>query len=291
MPDQTSSIAHILSADSPLGIVDIGAALVGNQPPPYQALIDAGVARLVAFEPDPEALLMLRQRYGPPSTCLPLIVGDGGQATFHRTRWSPTSSLLEPNTELAGRFHNLGSLMEVVERSQVDTVRLDDIPEIGDIDLIKIDAQGAERMIFENAGVTLAKATVIQTEVSWVELYRGMPLAADIDRCLRNANFQWHCRLDSGFRSFLPFINPDHPHGAFRQELWSDVVYVRDWMHFERLAPAKLVNLAVLLHDLYQSYDLAHLAFQAADAQAGTNYAMNYANWLAGAEDTADAST
>lgn len=283
--DKTSSIAHILSPDSPLGIVDIGAALLGDQAPEYQLLIDAGVARLVAFEPDPQALQLLRQRYPSPHACLSLIIGDGNPAVFHRTHWSPTSSLLEPNTELAAKFYNLGILMEVAERLHVDTIRLDDVPEIGDVDFVKIDVQGAEKMIFENASDVLAKATVIQTEVSWVELYRGMPLFGDIDRCLRGAGFQWHCRMGCGYRPFAPFINPDHLHGGFRQELWSDVVYVKDWMRFDQLSPEKLVKLAVLLHDLYGSFDLAHLAFQAADCRTGTNFAANYSAWLSGEED------
>lgn len=61
-------------------------------------------------------------------------------------------------------------------------------------------------------------------------------------------------------------------------------MYVRDWMKFDQVPHQKLVKLAVLLHDLYDSYDLAHAAFAAADSQTGSNYAENYAKWLSGDE-------
>jgi FkbM family methyltransferase len=53
-------------------------------------------------------------------------------------------------------------------------------------------------------------------------------------------------------------------------------------MQFDRVAPEKLVKLAVVLHQLYGSYDLSHLALSAADKQAGTDHARRYAQWLSG---------
>lgn len=276
-----SSISHIIDECDPITILDIGASLVGDDAPTYQPLIDAKRARLIAFEPDPDALAVLKEKYPAPNLCFPHFVGDGQPATFYETNWGPTGSLFEPNTELLERFYKLAELTAVVGKHTVQTVRLDDIPDISDVDFIKIDAQGAEKLIFENGPSLLGKTTMIQTEVAWVEMYKGMPLAADIDQVLRRAGYQWHTRLGCGYRAFLPCLNPDNPHFAFNQELWGDIVYVRDWMRFESLAPGKLIKLAVLLHDLYQSYDLAHVAFAVADRQTGSNYADNYGKWLA----------
>lgn len=279
---QTSmaSISNIIPMECPITIIDIGASLIDNEAPVYQALIESGCANLVAFEPDEAALKALREKYPAPHLCLPLFVGNGQAETFYETNWAPTGSLFEPNTALLEKFHYLADITQVIKTHPVQTVRLDDIAEIADVDFIKIDAQGSEQMIFENAERILKHVTLIQTEVAWVEMYKGMPLFADIDRVLRSMGFQWRTRLGCGYRSFLPFLNPEYPHAAFRQELWSGVVYVRDWMKFDQLPHRKLINLAVLLHDLYGSYDLAHVAFAAADLQAGTNYAANYGQWL-----------
>lgn len=274
------SISNILSTDDPITVIDIGAALIGEEVPPYQSLIEAGLARLVAFEPDAEALPLLRERFPPPSLCLPLFVGDGRTHTYYETNWGPTGSLFEPNTPLLEKFHNLPDIARVVRTHEVDTVRLDDITEISDVDLIKIDAQGAEAMIFENAKRILSSVTVVHAEVSWVELYKGIPLCGDVDRVLRSLGFQWHTCLGVGQRPFLPILNPDHPQLAFKQELWGNVVFVRDWMNLDDVPSSKLIKMAVILHDLYKSYDLAHHAFCAADRQSGTNFAENYSEWM-----------
>lgn len=275
-----TSIAHILDLDQLVTIADIGASLTGDGKPIYQGLLDSRKARIIAFEPDLSALATLRERYGHPHLCLPYFVGDGKSATFHETNWGPTGSLFEPNLPLLEKFHHLAEITGVVRTLTVDTVRLDDIREIEDVDFIKIDVQGAELMIFENAKRILSGVTLIQTEVSFVELYKGMPLVGDVDRILRSMGFEWHFRFGSGYRSFLPFLNPENPHSAFNQELWGDVVYVRSWMKFDEIPARKLIKLAVLLNDLYGSYDLAHLAMTAVDRQLGTNYSENYAKWL-----------
>lgn len=210
-----TSISNIIPRESPITIIDIGAALIDDEAPRYQALIESGCANLIAFEPDETALKALREKYPPPHLCLPLFVGNGQAATYFETTWGPTGSLFEPNMALLEKFNNLADITKVVITHPIKTVRLDDIAEIGDVDLIKIDAQGSEQMIFENAERILRQVTLIHTEVSWVEIYKGMPLFADIDRVLRSIGFQWHTRRETGYRAFLPFLNPDHPHAAF----------------------------------------------------------------------------
>lgn len=274
------SIANIVPANTVLTIADIGASQTGDEKPIYEGLIASGKARLIAFEPDGAALDLLRLKYPPPHICLPMFVGDGKPATFFETNWGPTGSLFEPNTSLLAKFHNLAELTTVVRQSRVDTVSLDQVREIDDLDFIKIDAQGAEHLIFSNAPRIMSQVTLVHAEVCLVEMYRGAPLFAEIDQLLRAMGFQWHTRVGCGYRPFLPLMNADEPDFAFKQELWADVVYVRNWMSFDGLAHNKLIKLGVLLHDLYHSYDLAYLAMASADRQSGTNYADNYAKWL-----------
>lgn len=271
-----SSIAHLLEDDLIIVVADIGASLIDSERPPYQPLIDSGKARLIAFEPDPVALAELRRHYPAPNECLPHFVGDGAKHTFYETNWGATGSLFAPNTPLLEKFHNLAELVTLVDTSTVSTVRLDDMPQCSDIDFIKIDAQGAELMIFENAKRVLSGVTLVQTEINYVELYKDMPLFCDIDRTLRSHGFQLHTTLGPGMRPFRPILNSSGFQKAFRQHLWADVIYVKDWMQFDSLPPAKLIKLAVLLHDLYRSCDLAHAALAAADRQSDTCLAQQY---------------
>lgn len=264
-----------------LGIIDIGAAI--GERPSYQPLIDAGRARLIGFEPNPVECDRLNQAYGAPHRFFPYFIGDGQAATFHETNWNLTGSLYAPNTRLLEKFQNLAEVVTPVAQHPVRTHRLDDIPDIGDVDFFKIDVQGAELSIFENATRTLAGTLVVQTEVEFTEIYQGQPLFADIDRFLRSQGFQFHCFTSLSGRAFKPIVINNNVNAPVRQLLWGDAVYVRDWMRLDTLCPAKLRHYAVLAHDILQSIDLAHLILAELDRQTGSAHAPAYRTRLTGA--------
>jgi protein O-GlcNAc transferase len=257
-----------------INILDVGAALLER--PPYQSLVDAGRARIFGFEPNSRACEQLNREYGNAHRFFPLFVGDGGPATFHETNWAPTGSLYPPNSRLLEKFQNLAEVVTPVASHAVSTTRLDDIAEIGDIDFIKIDVQGSELVVLENASRVLSSAVLIQTEVEFVELYKGQPMFADVDNFLRASGFQFHTLNGFSGRAFKPLVANGDVNSAFRQALWSDAIYVRDWMHLENLSEAKLRNYAILAHDVLRSYDLAHVALSALDVKAGGRRAADY---------------
>lgn len=270
-------------SDLRLTILDVGAAFLDA--PSYQSLVDAGRARIIGFEPDPEACRKLNEKYGEPHRFLPYFIGDGAQATYYETNWGPTGSLFMPNTSLLEKFQLLAEVTTVVGEHPVVTRRLDDLPEIDDIDFVKIDVQGAELGIFQNASRVLGQVLLIQTEVGFVESYSGQPMFSDVDAFLRRNGFQFHDFVGMGSRSFKPLTNPADPSGhpmtrSFRQKIWADALYVKDWMKLDRLAPGKLRKLAVLMHDLLGSYDLAHAVLEEHDRQTGSDYARRYLHRL-----------
>lgn len=259
-------------------ILDIGASL--SESPDYQHLINVNRARLMAFEPDEGERASLAIAYGEPHLFFPHFVGDGRPATFHETNWAQTGSLFRPRTQLLQQFRNLASVITPVAEHPVQTVRLDDIPEITDVDLFKIDVQGSELAVFSNGLRVLADALVVQVEVNFLEQYEGEPMFADIDAFLRHQGFQYHTIKGHGYRPFAPLHNPRHPHGAFHQQIWADAIYVRDWMHLGRLAEHKLERYAVLLHDVVGSFDLAHRVLRELDRRRGGRLADEYARRL-----------
>ncbi len=260
-------------------VLDVGASR--NETPPYQGLVDAGRARIIGFEPDAAECEELNRQYGPPHRFFPHFVGDGGQAVFHETNWLLTGSLYEPNTPLLEKFQNLAELVTPVATHPVVTRRLDDIPEIANVDFIKIDVQGSELPIFRNGLRALSSTLLIQTEVEFVELYKGQPLFADVDVFLRGAGFQLHTFAGFSGRAFKPLISQNNRNLPFRQILWSDALYVRDWMALERLGEEKLQKYAVIAHDLLGSYDLVHLVLAELDRQKGSDLAPRYLERLA----------
>jgi len=263
-----------------INIVDIGAAL--DERPSYQSLVDAGRARIIGFEPNAAECEKLNRRYGEPHRFFPFFVGDGEAATFHETNWVLTGSLYKPNTALLSKFQNLAELMTPVATHPVSTTRLDDITEITDVDYIKIDVQGAELKIFRNALRALSGALLIETEVEFVQMYEGQPLFADVDTFLRSRHFQFHTFNGYGGRAFKPLIVNNDVNQGVRQMLWSDALYVRDWMQLDALDEIKLRKYAVLAHDVLASHDLALVVLSALDRRVGGNHAMRYMKRLVG---------
>jgi FkbM family methyltransferase len=255
-------------------ILDIGAAI--SESPSYQSLVDSGHAHITGFEPNPPECERLNEAYGATHRFFPHFVGDGGPATFYETNWNLTGSLFEPNSRLLDKFQYLGEGTQLVARHPVTTVCLDDITDLANIDFIKIDIQGGELAVFKNALRVLSGVLAIQTEVEFVELYKKQPMFADVDTFLRGQGFQFHTFMGFGSRPFKPIVVDGNPNKGIRQYLWSDAVYVRDWLRLEHLPELKLKKLAVISHDILRSYDLAHLVLQTLDQTRGSDFAVRY---------------
>ena len=187
-----------------------------------------------------------------------------------------TGSLFEPNSLLLKKFQNLHELTTLVKTRPVDTIRLDDVTGVTDVDFIKIDVQGAELIVFENGQDVLAQTSIIHTEVEFVEMYKGQPLFADIDIFLRSQGFQLHTIDYFGSRCFKPFIVEDNLNKGINQRLWADVVYVRDFMKFDELLNGKLIKLAVILNDVYQSFDFCYYVLSHLDKRNKGNLTADY---------------
>lgn len=270
---------ELVELQSTLEIVDVGAAM--GETPVYQGMVNAGRARVVGFEPNQEECERLSKAYDSTHRFLPYFLGDGEKATFHETNWSLTGSLFEPNTPLLSKFQNLAEMVTPVARHSVDTTRLDDVKEIEDIDFLKIDVQGSELAVFKGGPELLSKTLVIQAEVNFLELYKGMPMFSDVDEYLRSVGFQFHTFCGFGQRCFKPLVVNNDVNAGMRQHIWSDAIYVRDWMSLSDLSLDKLKKYAVLAHIIIGSYDLAHMVFAEIDRRLSRKKAEAYLRHLA----------
>ncbi len=267
-----------------INILDVGASDIGGTPQ-YQWLFEQGVASVIGFEPNEEQCVFLNEKYKH-KKCkfLPYFIGDGKAALFHETNWVATGSLFPPNTALLKKFQNLSELMAPMAVHDVQTMRLDDIPEIGRIDFIKMDIQGAELKVLSNAVNLLKETLVVNVEVEFVELYKGQPLFANVDLYLRSQGFQFHC-FDGGVagRAFKPFVRNNDINLQINQHLWADAIYVKDWMALEDLSEEQLIAYAVLADTVLKSPDLAHVVLQQLDVVKGSDYAPRYIGAVTGA--------
>ncbi|XTP35899.1 FkbM family methyltransferase [Mycobacterium sp. TJFP1] len=237
-------------------VVDVGANPIDGEPP-YAPMLSAGLCRVTGFEPQPDALAELQTRKGPGERYLPYAVGDGGEHTLNICRASGMTSLFEPDPDTLNLFEVLEPYGEVLERMPLSTHKLDDISEIEHLDFLKIDIQGGELAVFQNGRTKLADAVAIQTEVSFVTLYRDQPTMGDVDVEMRSQGFVPHCFAAVKRWPIAPYVVNDNPRWALNQLLEADIVYVRDFSRPDSMTDEQLKHLALIAHHCYGSYDLA----------------------------------
>lgn len=237
-------------------VVDIGANPIDGDPP-YQLLLDAGLCRVTGFEPQLDALADLHRRSGGHERYLPYAVGDGGRHTLHLCASSGFASLLEPDEQQLELLIDFPALARVTGQERVDTRRLDDIEEITDLDLLKIDIQGGELSVLSAGRAKLSRAVAVQTEVGFHRLYRNQPTFAEVDLELRDQGFIPHQFVATRTWPMNPIVWADPLERAARQLVEADILYVRDPVQLGALDEGQLGRLILVADVVYGSFGLA----------------------------------
>ena len=255
-------------AHAPVRVVDVGAnPLVST--PPYAALLAAGLAHVTGFEPQAEALARLHAAAGEHETYLPHAVGDGGRHVLRLCRESGFTSLLEPDRARLAQLVDFPRLAEVVATEEVDTVRLDDVPDLGGVDLLKLDLQGGELAVLRSGPRALERVLAVQLEMGFLELYEGQPSAADLDRELRGLGLLPLQVVEHRTWPLAPTQWAQPWESDSRQLVEADVLYVRDLARWDELTTRELGALALIADVAYANRGLARRCLRAVDARDG----------------------
>ena len=275
MPKNKPSLAEILEINTLIDVVDIGANPSWDEAP-YKTLLDAGLAQVIGFEPNPDALDRLNSIKGANETYFPDAIYDGKAHELKVCEHPGMTSLLEPNTELLKYFHALSNACKVNERLTIPTVRLDDVKEITNIDILKIDIQGGELEVFRNGINRLRECLVVHTEVEFLPMYEQQPLFSDVDIFLRGLGFTFHRFAPLVSRTLQPMVIDGDEFKDFSQVIWADAIFIKDFTKFDQLSSEKLKSLALILHDIYGSLDIALRALMAHDHKFMSKLATQY---------------
>lgn len=261
-------------------IIDIGATeYEGGTPPSYQPIVNAGISTLVGFDPALKA-----QETSSRHTIFPFAVGDGDRHVLHECAAPMTSSLLEPNDVVISCYENLASLCRVVHRIDIDTVKLDDIDDVADVDFLKIDVQGATLLVLQSGISALESALVVHTEVEFVQIYKDQPLFGEVSAFLSACGFEFHHFRDFGSARELS-ISEDIAFGqTTSRHLWADAVFVPNRNRLEMISTRQLLLLAAIMHDCYGASDFAHSCLTRVDGNSEANFAEAYRRAFLGTE-------
>jgi FkbM family methyltransferase len=249
-------LTEILGPTRLTAVVDVGANPIDGDPP-YKAMLAAGLCEVTGFEPQAAALARLEQKKGPRERYLPYALADGTERTLHVCQLEGMTSLLVPDPAHLALFNLFPTWGTVKEHIPVTTRKLDDIAEVTALDFLKMDVQGAEREVLAHGRAKLKDTVVIQTEVSFVPLYKDQPSFGDMDLALRALGFLPHSVTGTKIWPIAPMVVGDQPNRGIRQLLETDMVYVRDFSAPENMGVEQWKHLALIAHHCYGSYDLA----------------------------------
>jgi FkbM family methyltransferase len=272
------AVLKIIDDSNPINIVDIGANPYGDGPV-YKPLLDGGLAHLVGFEPDAKAFAQLQKIKQPHETYLPYAIGDGQAHLFHSYQSNPASvmnSILELDQDKMARYQWLAENRQLIDKTPIATKRLDDIAEIKSMDFLCMDIQGAELLTLKNGVNKLKDCLLIHTEAVFTPTYHQQPTFADLDVFLRGQGFQFLKFHEIVWGALKPFYIDKNPRLGFSQMLFCDALFIRDLDSLQQLAIAPLAKLILVLHELYQAYDLAHFALKILEEKLGENLTQHY---------------
>lgn len=190
------------------------------------------------------------------------------------------TSLLEPDLTILEHFHGFSEWAKIIDQQSISTKKLDQITEIEEIDYLKLDVQGSELPIIKNGRNKIKNTLVIHTEVNFIPFYKNQPLFAELDQELRQLGFCLHSFNPLVKRAFKPVILNNNIYEGLNQVLWTDAIYVKDFTKFSELSSENLIKIAIILNDLYNSFDLTALALHNIDVKEDTDFQQNYLEYL-----------
>lgn len=123
-------------------------------------------------------------------TSLPFFIGkDENSLNFYSYNLPGDSSSLLPSEYYESHYNSsfrVNSKIHVVSKSLDSALEFINC----DIDFLKLDTQGSELLILENAQKSLKNCLMIECECEFIEMYSGQPLFHDISKFLYEKKFE-----------------------------------------------------------------------------------------------------
>lgn len=251
---RAETLIDALAPERRTRVVEVGANPINANP--YGELLAMGACDVWGFEPEEKAFARLTP--GPHETYLQTAVGDGSAGVLHVCRSVSLSSLLPPDPETTRFFQRLAKPVIVEREVALTTARLDDLDEIPDFDLLKIDVQGAECQVYAGAMRRLDHVAAVISEVAFVPLYVGQPLLDAQMTALRAHGLDLHKFLFLKAFSLRGGMNTGlRKSGHGNQLLDGDAVFLRSLRQPDKIGDEGLKHMAILADTVFESFDVA----------------------------------
>ncbi|MGB0661831.1 MAG: FkbM family methyltransferase [Mangrovicoccus sp.] len=236
-------------------IADVGANPLS--PPPYAKLLTWCDCDLWGFEPQKEAFEKLLKEAAPNQHYFNHAVADGKEHIFYEAPNGAFSSLFPafvPGFKLLDAFPRA---YQGVTEHRLTTVALDSLQDLPKLDLLKIDIQGGENLVFLGGAQKLSDAVCVIPEMRFLRLYQGEPMLAGTDALLSDMGFMLHKFLHQKSMDIGSSQKSQVARKAIASQLVDgDAVYIRDITDPDALSSEQWKFLALFADGVFGSFDL-----------------------------------
>lgn len=255
-PGRLRFLARHMPLDRKIQICDIGARDM-RSPAPYQRLLKEGMAELSGFEPEEKAFAELQQKSDDSRRYFQAAVGKPGRSSFFIHQIGSLSSIYRIKQAAADYLGKGFWTKRDIREVELDLVALDQVADFPAIDILKMDAQGAEFDILQGAQERLKKAVVVIPEVRFYQMYEGEPVWADVDRELRSQGFVLHKFVSMKSVTLGSAQRKRLQSGPLASQLLDgDAVYIRNLETPDTVSTEQLTILAYAADAVFHSPDL-----------------------------------
>ena len=275
----TVDLIKDINIDICFTLLEVGAVKISEEEEPFYELLDYfPSSKIVGFEIDKEVCDKMNLSARDGVKYYPHALGEFNESKkLYITNHPMCSSLYKPNEDLISLYHNFEAAY-LKSKTTIETITLDNFLEannIGSLDFIKIDVQGAELDIFRGGKKALKDVLKIVCEVEFIHHYENQPLFGDVCKFLNGYDLMFNKFLGMAGRSLRPIVfNSDKNFAS--QHIWSDAIFIRHVQKISQLNDEKLLKLS-LLAAVYKSLDLTYYCLSRYDER---NSSLLATEWL-----------
>ena len=271
----TVDLIKDINIDICFTLLEVGAVKISEEEEPFYELLDYfPSSKIVGFEIDKEVCDKMNLSARDGVKYYPHALGEFNESKeLYITNHPMCSSLYKPNEDLISLYHNFEAAY-LKSKTTIKTITLDNFLEtnnIGSLDFIKIDVQGAELDIFRGGKKALKDVLKIVCEVEFIHHYENQPLFGDVCKFLNGYDLMFNKFLGMAGRSLRPIVfNSDKNFAS--QHIWSDAIFIKHVQKISKLSDKKLLKLS-LLAAVYESLDLTHYCLSRYDERNSSSIA------------------
>lgn len=274
----TVDLIKDINIDICFTLLEVGAVKISEEEEPFYELLDYfPSSKIVGFEIDKEVCDKMNLSARDGVKYYPHALGEFNESKeLYITNHPMCSSLYKPNENLISLYHNFEAAY-LKSKTTIETITLDNFLEtnnIGSLDFIKIDVQGAELDIFRGGKKALNDVLKIVCEVEFIHHYENQPLFGDVCKFLNGYDLMFNKFLGMAGRSLRPIVfNSDKNFAS--QHIWSDAIFIKHVQKISKLSDKKLLKLS-LLAAVYKSLDLTYYCLSRYDERNSSSLAKKW---------------